>query len=196
MLKFFVSVLVSFGFGAAFRGAGLSRQFKVKEIKVKDITPYSIEVDYSSEPKNSEDGTSKSKVYHTVLFNEFTTIGTRKMMSFPRTSDFNFSLNYAKLDDEIARDFGPTNIAISKITGLTDAIKQFNDVGVDRPKVKVTLQLSDSGLVSATDAIVTIEHQSLADKFKSFFQSEESIKDVPLPDETSNSVNAAESTPE
>ena len=42
--------------GAAFRGAGLSRQFKVKEIKVKDITPYPIEVDYSSEPKESEDG--------------------------------------------------------------------------------------------------------------------------------------------
>ncbi|CAI2179762.1 6593_t:CDS:10 [Funneliformis geosporum] len=183
-------------FGAAFRGAGLSRQFKVKEIKVKDITPYPIEVDYSSEPKKSEDGTSKSKVYHTVLFNEFTAVGTRKMMSFPRTSDFNFSLNYAKLDDEIARDFGPTNIAISKITGLTDAIKQFNDVGVERPKVKVTLQLSESGLVSATDAIVTIEQQSFADKFKSFFKSEESIKDVPLPDETPNSVNASESTPE
>ncbi len=42
--------------GAAFRGAGLSRQFKVKEIKVKDITPYPIEVGYSSEPKESEDG--------------------------------------------------------------------------------------------------------------------------------------------
>ena len=42
--------------GAAFRGAGLSRQFKVKEIKVKDITPYPIEVYYTSEPKESEDG--------------------------------------------------------------------------------------------------------------------------------------------
>jgi hypoxia up-regulated 1 len=42
--------------GAAFRGAGLSRQFKVKEIKVKDITPYPVEVDYSSEPKESDDG--------------------------------------------------------------------------------------------------------------------------------------------
>jgi hypothetical protein len=42
--------------GAAFRGAGLSRQFKVKEVKVKDITPYPIEVGYSSEPKESEDG--------------------------------------------------------------------------------------------------------------------------------------------
>jgi len=105
-------------------------------------------------------GTSKSKVYHTVLYNQFTAVGTRKMMSFTRTSDFNFSLNYAKLGDEIARDFGPTNIAISKITGLTDAIKRFNDVGLDRPKVKVTLQLSESGIVSATDAIATIEQQS------------------------------------
>jgi hypothetical protein len=45
--------------GAAFRGAGLSRQFKVKEIKVKDITPYPIEVNHSSEPKESEDGNNQ-----------------------------------------------------------------------------------------------------------------------------------------
>ncbi|RIA89435.1 Hsp70 protein [Glomus cerebriforme] len=187
--------------GAAFRGAGLSRQFKVKEIKVKDITPYSIEVNHSSEPKESEDGTLKSKEYHTVLFNQFTAVGTRKIMSFPRISDFNFSLNYAILD-EATKDFGSANIAIAKITGLTAAIKQFNDDGVDRPKVKVTLQLSESGIVSATDAIATIEQQSFTDKFKSFFgvngnKSEESIKEVPLPDEIpSSSVNASEPTSE
>ncbi|RGB32887.1 Hsp70 protein [Rhizophagus diaphanus] len=185
--------------GAAFRGAGLSRQFKVKEIKVKDITSYPIEVNHSSEPKESEDGISKSKEYHTVLFNQFTAVGTRKIMSFPRTSDFNFLLNYA-IPDEVTKDFGPTNIAITKITGLTAAIKQFNDVGVERPKVKVTLQLSESGIVSATEAIATIEHQSFTDKFKSFFgvngnKSEESIKEVPLPDETtSSSVNVSEPT--
>ena len=77
-------------------------------------------------------------------------------MSFSRTNDFNFSLNYY----EITEDFGSTNIAIAKITGLTDAIKQFNDAGVDRPKVKVTLQLSDSGIVSVIDSIATIEQQS------------------------------------
>ncbi|CAB5395824.1 unnamed protein product [Rhizophagus irregularis] len=144
--------------GAAFRGAGLSRQFKVKEIKVKDITPYPIEVNHSSEPKESE-------------------------------------------DDEVTKDFGPTNIAITKITGLTAAIKQFNDVGVERPKVKVTLQLSESGIVSATEAIATIEHQSFTDKFKSFFgvngnKSEESIKEVhcQMLETTSSSVNASEPT--
>lgn len=53
--------------GAAFRGAGLSRQFKVKEIKVKDITPYPIEVTHSSEPKESEDG--NSQVTYQLNFN-------------------------------------------------------------------------------------------------------------------------------
>jgi hypoxia up-regulated 1 len=108
-------------------------------------------------------GTLKSKEYHTVLFNQFTAVGSRKMMSFPRTSDFNFSLNYVSLD-ETTQDFGVTNIATAKISGLTDAIKQFNEVGIDRPKVKVTLQLVESGIVSIMDAIATIEQQSFTGK--------------------------------
>lgn len=110
-------------------------------------------------------GTLKFKEYHTVLFNQFTAVGTRKIMSFPRTSDFNFSLNYV-ISDEITKDFGPANIAIAKITGLTAAIKQFNDDGVERPKVKVSLQLSESGIVSVIDAIATIEHQSFTGEFQ------------------------------
>ena len=85
------------------------------------------------------------------------------MMSFSRTSDFNFSLNYVGTD-ETMQDFGTTNIAIAKVTGLTDTAKKLDGSGIDRPKVKVTLQLSESGIVSATDAIATIEQQSFTGK--------------------------------
>jgi len=84
-------------------------------------------------------------------------------MSFSRTSDFNFSLNYVKTDGTM-EDFGTTHIAIAKVAGLTDTIKKFDGSGIDRPKVKVTLQLSESGVVSATDAIATIEQQSFTGK--------------------------------
>lgn len=42
--------------GAAFRGAGMSHQFRLtQEIRIKDVTPFAIEVDYSSEPKLDEE---------------------------------------------------------------------------------------------------------------------------------------------
>ncbi|CAG8574514.1 8554_t:CDS:10 [Cetraspora pellucida] len=185
--------------GAAFRGAGLSRQFKVKEIRVKDIASYPIKVDYESELKESDDGTMKNKVFRTILFDEFTSVGTRKIMSFKRTSDFNFSLNY-KLNENMLKDFGPTDIAIAKVTGLSEVVKKYSDNDAERPKVKVTLQLSDSGLMSVIDAGATIEHQTISDKIRTFFgvnnKSDEALKEVPFSDEPAPSDNASQPIPE
>ncbi|KAF0478530.1 HSP70-domain-containing protein [Gigaspora margarita] len=186
--------------GAAFRGAGLSRQFKVKEIKIKDIASYPIKVDYESELKESEDGTMKNKIFRTILFDEYTSVGTRKIMSFKRTSDFNFSINYGNLNENILNDFGSTEIATAKVTGLSDIVKEHNDNGIEQPKVKVTLQLSDSGIVSVIDAIATIEHQTISDKIKTFFgvnnKSDEALKEVPFSDEEpAPSDNTSQSIP-
>ncbi|CAG8539513.1 9442_t:CDS:10 [Ambispora leptoticha] len=186
--------------GAVFRGAGLSGQFKVKEIKVKDLIIYPIDVEYTMDPKEAEDGTMKSKNFRTSLFNSLSPIGTRKIMTFKRTTDFEFGLKYGQLVQEMDTDFGPKDIAIAQVNGLSEAIERFKDVSVERPKVKVTIQLSDSGILSATDAIATIatEQTSLADKVKSFFgvntnTTEESIKDAPIPEEARK--NEDSSTP-
>lgn len=99
--------------GAAFRGASLSNQFRLtKEIKIKDITVFPIEVTYR--PENSEgDGTiSRIQVpwtftdlwiiadLHVTLFNESGTIGMRKIMSFKKATDFEFDVKYGKIFDE------------------------------------------------------------------------------------------------
>ncbi|RHZ78735.1 hypothetical protein Glove_156g20 [Diversispora epigaea] len=178
--------------GAAFRGASLSRQFKVKEIKIKDITPYPLEVVYKSEPREVEPGVIKSKVYNTTLFNEYTTVGTRKLMTFKRITDFDFMIQYGKLNEAVTKDFGPKDIATFKIMGLIDAFKKFEDIGSEKPKIKVTLQLSESGLVTATDAIATIEPPTFTDKVKTFLgvnNSEESLKEVPFSEEMKNPEN-------
>ncbi|CAG8769043.1 16209_t:CDS:2, partial [Acaulospora morrowiae] len=179
---------------AAFRGAALSHQFKVKEIKIKDITPYPIEVSYVSEPKESEDG---NKLYNIILFNEYSAVESRKLMSFKHTSDFNFTLKYGNLSENVEKNFGPKDIIISKITGLADAIKRFEDTSSEKPKVKVTLQLSESGFVTSKDAVLTIEQQTFTDKVKTFFgvngnKSDDSIKEVPFQEETTSSVNASD----
>ena len=47
----FICILSNF-IGAGFKGAELSHQFKVKEIKIKDITPYPIEATNKSDVDN------------------------------------------------------------------------------------------------------------------------------------------------
>lgn len=51
--------------GAALHGAGLSRQFKTKDIRVTDLEPYDIQVSYQVEAK-SEHG--KPRTINTVVF--------------------------------------------------------------------------------------------------------------------------------
>ncbi|CAG8535790.1 17297_t:CDS:2 [Dentiscutata heterogama] len=139
----------------------------------------------------------KNKIFHTILFDEYTSVGTRKIMSFKRTSDFNFSINYGNLNENVLKDFGPTDIAVAKVTGLSDITKKHNDNGIEQPKVKVTLQLSDSGIVSVIDAVATFEHQTISDKIRTFFgvnnnKSDEALKEVPFSDESASSDNASQ----
>ncbi|KAJ1562472.1 Hypoxia up-regulated protein 1 [Nowakowskiella sp. JEL0078] len=76
--------------GAGFRAAGLSAQFRVREIKVKDIVEMPIEVVYEVEP---QEGVTTRKL-STVLFHDKSALGAKKLMNFKRETDFTFSLGY------------------------------------------------------------------------------------------------------
>jgi len=174
--------------GAVFRAASLSRQFKVKEVRLKDISPFPIEVKYSGETKEGE---PPGKAFVTPIFSEKSTLGTRKIMTFKRVTDFGFDLEYGDVPHTQEREIGSREIAHVSLSGLTDAIHKFKDVSVASPKVKVTLELSDSGILNVQEAIATIETDnakkaSFADKFKSLFGGSEKngdVKDVPKENE-------------
>ncbi|KAG0235393.1 hypothetical protein BGW42_005372 [Actinomortierella wolfii] len=162
--------------GAVFRGASLSRQFKVKEVKLKDRTMFPIEVNYTGETK--ENG-STGKPFVTPIYKEGSILGTRKIVSFKRVTDFDFDLQYGDVDPELAKDLASKEIAHVSLSGLTAAVEKYKDVSVSTPKVKVTLDLSDSGILSVKDAVATIEMEdvkkpSLKDKVKSFFSGSDS----------------------
>ncbi|KAF9412538.1 hypothetical protein BGZ94_001010 [Podila epigama] len=166
--------------GAVFRAAGLSRQFKVKEVRLKDISLHPIEVKYSGE---SKDGVTPGKPFLTPIFNEKSVLGTRKIMSFKRVTDFGFDLQYGQLTEGHEGEIDHKDIAHVSLSGLSDAITRFKDVSVATPKVKVTIELSDSGILSVQEAIATIETDSskkatLADKVKSFFGGSEKNEEV------------------
>ncbi|KAI8388389.1 heat shock protein 70 family [Radiomyces spectabilis] len=163
--------------GAAFRGASLSNQFRLtKQIKIKDVTIFPIEVTYEPE-QSSEEG----HAIRTTLFHEFGTMGVRKIMSFKRQSDFTFDINYAKTAEEQDKDVGLDKIGHVKVTGLTAALEKHQDdikSSENPPKVRVTIEMSDSGIVSVPEASVTIEvndngKATFKDKVKSFFGSKE-----------------------
>ncbi|ORZ27841.1 Hsp70 protein-domain-containing protein [Lobosporangium transversale] len=166
--------------GAVFRAASLSRQFKVKEVRLKDVSLLPIEVKYTGEAK---DAATPGKLFLTPIFNKNSVLGTRKTMSFKRVTDFSFDLEYGQVSNEHEAELTSKQIAHVSLSGLTEAINKFKDVSVTTPTVKVTIELSDSGLLGVGEAVASIETDnskkaSLADKVKSFFGGSDKNGDV------------------
>lgn len=77
--------------GAALYGAGLSKQFKTKDIRIGDISPYDVQVSYQAESKNEA---SKPRTINTVVFPAGSKVGSRKTLTFKRKDNFAIRLNY------------------------------------------------------------------------------------------------------
>ena len=124
-------------------------------------------------------------------------------MSFKRITDFGFDLQYGQVSAAHGAELSGQEIAHVSLTGLTEAINKFKDISVATPKVKVTIELSESGILSVQDAIATIETDSskkasLAEKVKSFFGGSEKNDDVKEAEakETDEEQEASEPTKE
>ncbi|CAO3607724.1 unnamed protein product [Cunninghamella blakesleeana] len=182
--------------GAAFHGATLSNQFRLtKEIKIKDITSFPIEVSYENE---SGDNTEKS-----TIFKEFDALNTRKTMTFKRQSDFEFDLTY-KLKDNVEPSI-LDRIAHVKVNGLTEALEKYKEEIKQSdtvPKVRVVFEMSPSGLLSVPEAYINVElldsGKSFTDKVKSFFGNKEektTESNEKKPEETPESKDAPNENP-
>ncbi|CEG73106.1 hypothetical protein RMATCC62417_08549 [Rhizopus microsporus] len=150
--------------GAAFRGATLSNQFRLnKQINIKDIIVYPIDIVYTPE----KNGKKATQPVSTTLYNKFDSIATQKIMTFNRNTDFDFDIEYGK-----DADAGMRKLAQVQISGLTAAMEKHKDdikASEHPPKVRVTFDLSDSGILSVSEAILSVEKPTFKDKVKSFF---------------------------
>ena len=109
--------------GAAFKAAELSRQFKVKEVKLIDVQPYQINVRFQGpaapsaqesleKPAEGEDdgeqtpseaaaaddsgvAAAEDAITERVLFPSFSPLNKRKQVSFLRDAPFRFDVVYA-----------------------------------------------------------------------------------------------------
>ena len=152
-------------FGAAFKGAGLSPSFKVKEIRDSDSAGYAIGMSYVDGEK-----TRKQQ-----LFASTSPVGSgaaTKQVTFKDKDDFTFGF-YQKIGEV---EYPVTQI---RTTNLTDGVKELNDkFGCERDDIstKFSVKLSSvDGLPDVVGGTVSCEvegsgkKESIGDSVKDWF---------------------------
>ncbi|EPQ55862.1 actin-like ATPase domain-containing protein [Gloeophyllum trabeum ATCC 11539] len=173
--------------GAALHGASLSRQFKTKDIRVSDISPYDVQISYTAEAKSA---IAKPRTIHTLVFPGGSKLGTRKTLTFKRKEDLTLRLEYKRVP---ATGF-PTELLDVDITGISEAIHNLTEMGAIDPVVKVTAALSESGFVSIPEAVAygEVKDDSITGKLKGLFGGGASSEQVPLNADGTASTGDAE----
>ncbi|TPX67929.1 hypothetical protein SpCBS45565_g03451 [Spizellomyces sp. 'palustris'] len=143
--------------GAGLEAATLSRQFRVKEIRIKDINILPIEVAYDAEPKEN----AANRTFRTTLFSDKTVLGAKKLMNFKRKTDFDYELAYKTGNKPV--------ILRAHVGDVSDAVDKFKNRALGDPKVKSLIELTESGLVSVGEATAQFEVE----------QTDKDVKDGP-----------------
>ncbi|KAF5391958.1 hypothetical protein D9757_003269 [Collybiopsis confluens] len=187
--------------GAALYGAGLSRQFKTKDIKLSDILSHDVQASYFAAPTSEN---SKPRTITTSIFPVGSKVNSKKTLTFKRKEDFVIHFDYK---NEIAPGF-PTHLLEVEILGITEALANLTERGATNNVIKATVQLSESGFLSVTDAIATGDirmNPSLVCKLKDLFgggSSKESVdeetasagSETPIDPESTSSSSSSSST--
>ncbi|KAG0144201.1 hypothetical protein CROQUDRAFT_80184 [Cronartium quercuum f. sp. fusiforme G11] len=152
--------------GAALYGAGISKQFKTKDIRVQSIMPHTIATSYNVSEKNI-----KSNVYSLK-----SKLGSKKSMKIKSVEDFSLVFEY-----ESQPDYFPKEMLNVTIYGISKAITNHtNSTGIVVPSknstVTLTVKLDESGILSILDANLLIpgseiKTNGIADKIAGFFGS-------------------------
>lgn len=150
--------------GAIFRGAQLNNQFRVKDIRPKDYSTYGIHIVSNATLDSSKDTPIS-------VFPRKTKLGNTKILSFKTSEDVAFKLSYddgGHFPEDISK-----SILDAKITGVAEKIEKLKGVHeCHDPTVKVSLKLTDAGLVEVLHSEVVCEireKKNFADKFKGLF---------------------------
>lgn len=133
--------------GAVFRGAGLSGQFRVKNIKLVDITLNSIFISY---PDRDDD----SKIVTHSLFLKGSGLQVEKTVTFGLLKDFTIVFSHVT-----GYNLPGTEFATLKLTGLNESVAFLkNEYGNDHDCQEmfsaITFKLDISGLLTVKRAMV------------------------------------------
>ncbi|GJE92876.1 HSP70-domain-containing protein [Phanerochaete sordida] len=181
--------------GAALHGAALSRQFKTKDIRVQDITPYDVQVSYQAESKSEN---AKPRTINTLVFPAGSKHTSKKTFSVRHKDDFVLHVNYKGTPVPGY----PTDLLEVHVKGISEAVQNLTEAGAVDPIVKATLAVSESGFVSVPNAVVygEIKDDTITGKLKGLFggassstETEEETETAARPDPSAaNNETAAE----
>lgn len=139
--------------GAALHGASLSRQFRTKNIKLSDISPYDVQVSYLAEAKSTDAPGATPRTISSLAFARGSRTGTRKTLTFRRKNDFSLAFSYK---EPPASEF-PVELLDARISGIAEALANITEAGGVDPVIKATILFSESGFVSVPEAIAYAE---------------------------------------
>lgn len=138
--------------GAGFYAARLSASFRARQIDVRDINAWTIDVSYDQEVADG-----KLKPYSTSLFPANDVFGGKKLVTFKRQSDFDFALKYSDLPSDEAALYG-SDLIHARLPNTTSTIATTKEMNKSKdPKVKALVRMDAYGLVHVDRAYVEVE---------------------------------------
>lgn len=142
-------------FGAAFKAAGLSPSFRVKDIRAGDSAGYTVGWAIDGKDRNQ------------MLFTPVSQIGTDKQVSFNNIEDFSFSL-YQQIPQQGSNDSVKSSVLKVQTQNLTASVSQLSEkfgCAAADVSTKFSIRLSPSnGLPEVTDGSVSCETDGLEKK--------------------------------
>lgn len=143
--------------GAALFGAGLSRQYRTKDIRLTGLNAHAIDVAYPADAAGA-------RVITSTLFPAMSKLGVQKTMTLKKTNDFDLTFK-----DKAAT----IKLADYEIRGVETAYANLTEAEKQNATVTVAVLLSDSNILSVPSAQLNVlantEPASVADKIKGFF---------------------------
>ncbi|KAL4956800.1 Hsp70 protein-domain-containing protein [Aspergillus filifer] len=152
-------------FGAAFKGAGLSPSFRVKEIRASDASGYPVVLKWNSESKERQQ----------KLFTPTSQVGPEKQVTVKNLEDFEFSFYQQVPNAEDVVEVPVLSVATQNVTASVNKLKESFGCSAANITTKFSIRLNPlDGLpeVSGGSVSCEVEHSmlgSVAEGVKGFF---------------------------
>ncbi|BGP35182.1 lumenal Hsp70 protein [Rhodotorula toruloides] len=128
--------------GAALYGAGITRVFRTKDMRVREVVPFGIDVAYEAERKEGAD----SRIITTHLFPTNSATSSKKTLALRKTSDF--SLNFSYAPSPSASSAAPSGHLFSThLKGISAATANLTAEQLMNATVGVAVEMGASGLI-------------------------------------------------
>ena len=146
--------------GAAYRGADISPQFRVRSFKIQDIALHPVEIAYSPQPTASDDHSGTSgEVARQTIYAADALLGSKRKVTFKKRVDFTVNVSQSISSAGETSASAAAAAFTVKVSGVADALAKHSSELVEgtSPKVKLYMTLTTSGTIQFDRAAIDIE---------------------------------------